>query len=84
MRIVFAAHFQSELILLHVVEPVYFDYAMVEPLGNSAGLNDAHRSAAKQSLDTLPAQICPGCRSVLSSPREMPQSSQSVARRPRM
>jgi nucleotide-binding universal stress UspA family protein len=50
----FAAHFQSELILLHVVEPVHFDYAMVEPLTKSAeGLTDARRSAAKQSLDTF-------------------------------
>lgn len=56
-----AAHFRSELILLHVVEPVNLDYAMVEPLQDSVGiLADGRRAGAKTMLDTFARTELPG------------------------
>ena len=56
-----AAHFQSELILLHVVEPVKLDYAMVEPIhGSVDDLADDRRTGAKSMLGKFAAADLPG------------------------
>ena len=47
-----ASHFHAELILLHVVEPIHVDYAMVEPFGNPLQeLAQANRSKKQAQLD---------------------------------
>jgi nucleotide-binding universal stress UspA family protein len=49
-----AAHFNAELILLHVVEPFHVDYAMLEPFEDSLReLAQAKRSKSQAQLDAF-------------------------------
>jgi len=53
------AHFDSQLLLLHVVEPAALDYAMVEPVQT---LVDSRSAAAKAMLDQFANEEASGVR----------------------
>jgi nucleotide-binding universal stress UspA family protein len=49
-----ALHFHSEVILLHVVQPVHLDFAMVEPFRSSVeDLSKAQLSRGEKELAAL-------------------------------
>jgi nucleotide-binding universal stress UspA family protein len=52
-----ALHFHSEVILLHVVQPVHLDFAMVEPF--RASIEDLSKAQLARSEKQLAALACP-------------------------